>query len=255
MRELIAATAAAAAALFALGVLPAERSAAQAATFVLADESRVQSLVNATRRGKSVGALVRDEQLVQMARGQSSRQADKGNIFHNVDLGGESTRRGLDWLKVGENVGMGPSVDLVEDAFLKSPHHYANIIDPAFDAIGVGVVNGADGRRYVTQVFADLAPATPRLAPRPAPAKPVPPARTPRPAVSPGVTQVAPSTPSPVARPAPVKASREPNIVVGGVVQPLDLAIPRFDQAKRIEEPIGTSSPGAWARFIDFVTF
>ena len=35
-----------------------------------------------------------------------------------------------DWAKLGENVGTGPDVGSVMDAFIASPGHYANIVDP-----------------------------------------------------------------------------------------------------------------------------
>lgn len=231
-------------------------SPAQAGGFIAADEGHVQEMVNATRRGKGLPTLVQSDGLVQMARGQSVRQAEKGNIFHNPDLGGEITKRGLSWQKVGENVGMGPNVDLIEEAFLNSPHHYENIVDPKFDAIGVGVVDGADGRRYVTQVFADLAAAAPPAARPPVPTRTPTPAATSAPA-APSTAPAATSAPSPAvqpAKPAPTP-SAEPNVVVGGVIEPLDLPDPAFDQPKRTSERKQASGAGSVDRFIDFVTF
>ena len=39
---------------------------------------------------------------------------------------------------------------------MASPTHYANIVDPTFTRIGIGVVYGADGRQYTVQRY--LAP-------------------------------------------------------------------------------------------------
>ncbi len=43
------------------------------------------------------------------------------------------------WTKLGENVGTGPSNDPIWNAFVNSAHHYANIVDPDFNRVGVGV--------------------------------------------------------------------------------------------------------------------
>lgn len=234
-------------------------STAHAGGFVASDEAKVQSMVNATRQSKGLGALVRNDQLVQMAREQTVRQAEKGSIFHNADLSGEITRRGLDWQKVGENVGMGPNVDLIEDAFLASPHHYENIVDPKFNAVGIGVVDGADGRRYVTQVFAAIASVAPKAA---APAAPTIETATVKAAqpvtVQPRATATPSSPPAASAQPRPTDVPTpavDPNVVVGGVVEPVDLIQPRFDQAKRGDGDLQAVGPGALARIVDLVTF
>jgi hypothetical protein len=183
-------------------------------------------MVNATRASKGLGTLAKSEILVGIARAQADKMAAKGNIFHNLKLGDQITASGLDWRKAGENVGMGPSVDLVEEAFLKSPHHYENIVDPTYTAVGIGVVDGADGRRYVVQVFANLrTAAAPAPAPtaKPATQTPQAPASTAPQAVPVQTTTHAASAPAPVV-PAP-GLTADPNAVIGGVIEPLDLGL------------------------------
>ena len=203
---------------------------ASARSYVPTDEAKVLSMVNQTRREKGLSALVRNDKLVAMARGQSDRMEDRGNIYHNPRLGAEATERGLDWERVGENVGMGPNVDLIQQAFLDSPHHYENIVHPSYNHVGVGVVKGDDGKMYVTQVFADLksAPApAPAAAPKPAPAvaKPAPAPAAPAPA-APTVAAAtaprpaaAPQAAAPAPAPAAPKPSVDPNAVIGGYVE------------------------------------
>ena len=60
------------------------------------------------------------------------------------------------WLKLGENVGFGGDIDQVHKAYLESPGHRANILDPAFNAMGAAAVWGdCDGwhRVFTVQVF------------------------------------------------------------------------------------------------------
>jgi hypothetical protein len=69
------------------------------------------------------------------------------------------------WRKLGENVGMGSSEPGLHAAFVASGSHLENLVDPAFDYVGVGVV-AADGAMFVSQVFMQLSSPT---ANRPAP--------------------------------------------------------------------------------------
>ena len=141
-----------------------------------------ESDANAARAAEGLPALSLDPQLVGVARRHSQEMADSGTIFHNPGLAGEVAGR---WLLLGENVGMGGSCDDVQDALMKSPAHRKNILEPRFNAVGMGtVVQG--GAIYLTQVFMQSggapAPPAPRAVPPPPAAKPAPP---PAPALSP----------------------------------------------------------------------
>ena len=60
------------------------------------------------------------------------------------------------WRKLGENVGEGADIASVHTAYLNSPGHRANIMDPAFTQIGTAAVWGnCNGWRrvYTVQVF------------------------------------------------------------------------------------------------------
>ena len=50
-----------------------------------------------------------------------------GQISHNPNLGSEVSG---DWTKLGENVGVGYDVDGLMQAFINSPAHYKNLVDP-----------------------------------------------------------------------------------------------------------------------------
>jgi uncharacterized protein YkwD len=50
-------------------------------------------------------------------------------------------------------VGEGPTVMSLHDAFVASPGHYHNIVNPNFTHMGVGVVLTPEGRIWVSFVF------------------------------------------------------------------------------------------------------
>lgn len=106
-------------------------------------------------RGKST--LVVKDDLVAVARRHSGRMASAEDIWHNPSLGSDVSG----WQVVGENVGMGGSVDELMDAFMNSPAHRSNILDSDYNQFGVGVVVN-NGTIYVTVVFAKRATASVR---------------------------------------------------------------------------------------------
>lgn len=60
-----------------------------------------------------------------------------------------------------ENVGVGSTCDLLASAFLASPEHKANMINPLVNRLGVGWASG-NGYLYVTERFIDV-PSAPVL--------------------------------------------------------------------------------------------
>jgi uncharacterized protein YkwD len=153
------------------------------------DEARFVELVNAARARAGVAPLTVDDELTGLARDWAAQMAAAGAISHAKPI---SAGVAQDWQKLGENVGKGPSVDPIMDAFIASPGHYANLMDPAFSRIGVGVV-WANGVLYTTHRFMQLrsdgappAPAPPATeAPAPTAARPAPTAALPPPTAPP----------------------------------------------------------------------
>jgi pyruvate/2-oxoglutarate dehydrogenase complex dihydrolipoamide acyltransferase (E2) component len=112
-------------------------------------------------------------------------------------------------MKLGENVGVGGDVTSLMNAFVNSPAHYRNIVDPEFNYIGVGVSYDAQGRIYTTHDFMRLDDASaPDAAPAPEPA-PAPDPAPASPAQAP-VAASAPSAPTPAAAPAPTEPPAAP---------------------------------------------
>src|SRR5438445_52648 len=114
-------------------------------------------------------------------------------LEHNPDLRSLVTA----WQRIGENVGDGFGVAELEQAFEQSPHHYENLVNPAFTVVGIGVVE-AQGVMWVAEDFVQLQARRPA---RPAPAAGL----TGRPEVAPATTSTTrPPPASPVAPPPPV---------------------------------------------------
>ncbi|HUW16996.1 MAG TPA: CAP domain-containing protein [Actinomycetes bacterium] len=107
------------------------------------------SAVNSARAANGLPALAYASDLASVARRQAERMASSNRLYHNPNLGSEVSS----WQIVAENVGYGPTWSAVQQAFMASPDHRANILDPKVTQLGVGTAVGNDGRIWVAQVF------------------------------------------------------------------------------------------------------
>ncbi|MBV8693718.1 MAG: CAP domain-containing protein [Actinobacteria bacterium] len=196
----------------ALGVTPAH-----ADTIDSTAEAQFVTLINALRASKGLGTLTVDANLTSVARNWSQQMANAGTISHNPNFPNQVTS---DWQMLGENVGQGYSVQSLFDAFVASPHHYENLVEPSFTRVGVGVIVTASGQIFTSHQFMSLrsgggsapAPAatttkatTPRAStPRTTAAPRV---TTPRPATTSAPRPTTPTTAAPAPAPAPAAAS------------------------------------------------
>lgn len=137
-------------------------------------EAEFVALINQLRASRGLGALTVDVELTAQARSWAGTMAAQGRIFHAGDL---SVGISSNWQKLGENVGVGGTVGPLFQAFVDSPPHLANLVDPGYTRVGVGVVTSGD-RIFTTHRFMSVAAAAPpppaATAPQPA-APPAPP--------------------------------------------------------------------------------
>jgi hypothetical protein len=153
-------------------------------------EAAMTARVAAERQAMGRPALAVEGDLVDVARSHSAAMAAQSRLFHNPSLG----QQVQGWLLVGENVGLGQTVDQVHAALMASTHHREELLDPRFTGIGIGVVQSG-GSLWVTEVFRQRAgDAAPAAAPAPAPAAPAPPPPAPPTTVRPTTTTVPPTT-------------------------------------------------------------
>jgi hypothetical protein len=116
------------------------------------DVDRMVSLINSERSSNGLGPLETHADLTAAAESQAAAIAAEGDLFHNSNLGSITTG----WKLLGENVGVGGSVDVVHDAFMNSSGHKANILNAKYDKVGVGVVSSG-GSLWIAEVFMDSA--------------------------------------------------------------------------------------------------
>lgn len=115
-----------------------------------APERELLDLTNQVRQSRHLRDLRFNSALARYATKHSRQMAGKGALFHTSNLA--APLRGINWSIAGENVGVGYTVDGVQQAFMNSPPHRENILRKAFDHAAVGVYD--DGRYvWVTVIF------------------------------------------------------------------------------------------------------
>jgi hypothetical protein len=160
------------------GLVPASASST-------GEESCFLSAINAARSAAGAAPLSVQADLLRISRAWSQTMATAGQLFHDADLSKLAPSR---WQALGENVGMGPTCDAIAQAFMNSPEHRRNILDPAYTTVGVGVVDAAGGTIWVTEDFMGTGAALP---------VPVPTLPAPRVTYAPHVTVPDPKVTSP----------------------------------------------------------
>ena len=135
------------------------------------ESSDYVSRINAVRASVGVPGLSVDGELTAACQQWANHMAATDTLAHAPDITAGISQY---WLKVGENVGVGPDVATIMAAFIGSPHHYANIVDPAFNRVGVAVAYGG-GHQYTCHRFMKVAESNPGPTPEPTPTpKPAP---------------------------------------------------------------------------------
>lgn len=122
-------------------------------------EQDLFNLVNIERQRLDLAPVRFSSPLSFLARKHSQNMALRGDISHLSTSGEVYSERLVDggfyFIKNGENVAYSQTFipDFVHQGFMDSPGHRANILDPDFNELGIGVVFKKDKGYYVTQDF------------------------------------------------------------------------------------------------------
>lgn len=110
------------------------------------------SLTNSDRVYHDRAALSFADRLAAYAKSHSEAMAKKGYIYHSTGNQLRNALEGYKWGLGGENVGVGGSLESLEDAFMASYHHRKNILRRVYDHAAVGIAR-TDDRIWITVIF------------------------------------------------------------------------------------------------------
>jgi uncharacterized protein YkwD len=122
-------------------------------------EKKMIELVNGERKNNGVGLLTIRQELVPVARAHAKDMWERSYFSHyspeGKDVGDRLEESRINYSFAGENLALAPTLAIAHDGLMNSPGHRANILNPKFKQIGIGVIdNGYDGKMFV-QIFTD----------------------------------------------------------------------------------------------------
>jgi uncharacterized protein YkwD len=129
----------------------------------MVNRDRTSARVAQETKGRAY-PLVWDSRLAAVARAHSEEMAATGSFSH-IEANGSSpmmrvSNAGIHWRAVGENIAKAADPAQAEVLFMDEPkfseNHRGNILNPAYNHIGIGMARAADGSLYITQEFAQI---------------------------------------------------------------------------------------------------
>jgi len=121
------------------------------------DEQLAFSLLNADRAANGLPALKWNTSLTRLAENYAQDMINRGYFSHYNPEGQSPFDRmkaaGISYSTAGENLAINTSVRGAETAFMNSSGHRANILNPNYTEVGIGVRYSANGQVYVVQEF------------------------------------------------------------------------------------------------------
>jgi len=113
------------------------------------------ALTNQARAAAGVAPVTLSPTLNVAAEGWSQHQASTTTMTHGVNPGERITAAGFGWRTWGENVAFGQSnCTAVIAAWMNSPGHRTNMLNPSFTHIGIAVAVASNGYKYWTMNLA-----------------------------------------------------------------------------------------------------
>lgn len=125
---------------------------------ITSQEMQAIQLLNRDRAQNGLGPLTADAKLTQVARNHAADMAQQ-NYFNHTNLRGQSpfdrmSANRIAYRSAGENIAYNYSLEDMEEAWMNSSGHRANILSKGYTHAGVGLYTKADGTIYGVQLFA-----------------------------------------------------------------------------------------------------
>ncbi len=122
-------------------------------------ETQMLTLVNKARAENGLEPVTVDPAIRDVARGYSTEMFQQGYFAHVDQAGATPFDRmragGVSFRAAGENLALAPTVQIAHDGLMNSPGHRANILNPRYSRVGIGVADGGMHGKMFTQNFAD----------------------------------------------------------------------------------------------------
>lgn len=119
-------------------------------------EQYLYSAANAERMQRGLPPLRWDGDLYAAASYHAVQMAERDSISHQYqgepELAARGQQAGVRFSVIAENVAEAPTALMIQQAWMNSPKHRANLLDPRVDSIAIRVVS-KDGQLYAVEDF------------------------------------------------------------------------------------------------------
>ena len=122
-------------------------------------EGEMFKLVNEERRKQGTKELIWNPEIVPVARAHAKDMWERKYFGHyspeGDDVGDRLDKVDIRYSLAGENLALAPTLSTAHNGLMNSEGHRANILEPKFRRVGIGIIdNGVYGKMFV-QVFTD----------------------------------------------------------------------------------------------------
>jgi uncharacterized protein YkwD len=120
-------------------------------------EAEMLQLVNQERVQRGLSPLKADPEMTAVARAHSRDMFARGYFAHFTPEGKSPFDRmdsaHVQYTTAGENLALAHSLSIAHNGLMNSPGHRANILNPAFGRVGIGILDGGFYGLMVSQEF------------------------------------------------------------------------------------------------------
>ncbi|MDQ6609812.1 MAG: CvpA family protein [Bacteroidota bacterium] len=120
-------------------------------------EAQMLVLVNNERTKRGLPAVKADPDLAVLARAHSTDMFARGYFSHytleKADPFDRMKKAGIKFFTAGENLALGRTLKICHEGLMNSPGHKANILNPAFGRLGIGIMDGGIYGLMISQEF------------------------------------------------------------------------------------------------------
>lgn len=120
-------------------------------------EIKMLNLVNRERTKLGLKPLQWDPEILPVARAHSQDMFVRGYFSHYTLEGKDPFDRmkaaGIKYYSAGENLALGPSLSICHEGLMNSPGHRANILNPTYGRVGIGILDGGAYGLMISQEF------------------------------------------------------------------------------------------------------
>lgn len=120
-------------------------------------EARMLDMVNQERAKEGLKPLKADPELAVVARAHSKDMFARGYFAHVTPEGKTPSDRAraarVPFLTAGENLALGQTLNICHQGLMNSPGHRANILEPSYGRLGIGILDGGIYGLMITQNF------------------------------------------------------------------------------------------------------